>query len=86
MNIRRLAVVSAVLSAATACASNGSSAYSSPQPTMSSDTPVHGATPVGTNTVMNSDNRPIQTRTGLNSDPDDPNGTSTPTTMPHYGY
>jgi hypothetical protein len=89
MNIRLAAVVAVVLSAGTACASNApptASAYSGPQTTMPADTPLPGAVTNDSNAVRNSDNRPLSARTGLNSDPNDPNGTGTPVSSSHYDY
>jgi hypothetical protein len=72
--------------AATACTStqyyvaDADTPVASPElATVNPDTPIPGAkalpTGVSQQKTYNSDNRPIVTRSGLNSDPNNPNGT-----------
>ena len=99
MNIRSSVGVAAVLLSATACASHTSdttaayasdtaAAYASPVYVAAApvpiDTSIPGALSVEGAPAVNSDNHPLFTRTGLNSDPRNPNGTARPTSGSQY--
>jgi hypothetical protein len=79
MCYRPIASIATVLMTATACATNSPDVAMALQSDASSvDTPVPGAVPETRETILNSDNRSIVVRTGINSDPNDPNGTPRP--------
>ena len=87
MRIFPLASVTIVLLGATACSYERRSAYTALELMASApiEAPVLGARD-GNPTTLNSDNHPVVARTGLNSDPNNPEGTPRPSyAMTHYG-
>jgi len=77
MSFKPIAAIFGVILAVTACSASGSGGFSQDRPIPgAASAAVTGAPDVRTPTtaVLNSDNRPIETRSGLNSDPANPNG------------
>lgn len=86
MRIFPLVSVTIVILGATACSSERTSPYTAPViASAPTEAPVLGARD-GDPTTLNSDNHPVAARTGLNSNPDNPEGTPRPSNaMTHYG-
>ena len=88
MRISPLVPLALVLLGATACSYERTSAYSSPALIASAPAPdvVVPRAIDGDPSTLNSDNEPTIVRTGLNSDPNNPNGTPRPASVTHpYG-